>query len=206
MNKTGRPVILGDGADSPNAGAVGDSVLVPLRLQARGSLLKTLTFVTDPAAAERAHRLGVGAEELFSLGADFTPGATGPFQARCRVVSLHNGFFRLAGPAGKGMRLCIGKSAVLRTGNLDILVCCTPGGTGDLNFYRAFGLDPAAYQLVVVKACTSFRETYASLAADIMVADSEGAAANDLNRLPFSRIPRIGFYPFDPTTRTDDGV
>ena len=106
----------------------------------------------------------------------------------------------------KGMRLCIGKSAVLRTGNLDILVCCTPGGTGDLNFYRGFGLDPADYRLVVVKACTSFRETYASLAAEILVADSEGAAANDLGRLPFSRIPRIGFYPFDPATRTDGGA
>jgi microcystin degradation protein MlrC len=111
------------------------------------------------------------------------------------VKSLHNGRFRLVGPAGKGMRLNLGLTAVLTTGNATILVCETPSMCGDLGFYRTFGLDPEMFQLVVVKANTSFRENYESLAASIHMADTPGAASADLTALPYKKLPKT-LYPF----------
>lgn len=191
------PVVLAEPADSPNAGAVGDSVEILMRLMERGENIKAATVVMDIAAAEKARREGVGSTALYRLGASCTPKMPGPAELNCKVISVHKGKFRMAGPAGKGLVMDIGKTAVLRSGNTDILVCERPGGTGDLNFYRGFGIEPTEYDLIVVKANTSFREVYTPIAADIFIADTYGAAAADFTVLPFNRLDKGNFYPFN---------
>jgi len=51
------------------------------------------------------------------------------------------------------------------------------------------------YDLVVVKANTSFRVGYANIAGEIYEADTPGAAAADLLRLPFRKHSRR-LYPW----------
>ncbi len=196
MNDSKKPVLLVDAADSPNAGAVGDSVAVVLKLLKRGSSIRAATIVTDPDAVLKAFEVGIGNKAMFRIGAGLTPGMPGPLEAEAYVQSLHDGIFTLEGPAGRGMAIQIGRSAVLKVGTIDILVCQNPGGTGDPQIYRHFGIEPFFYQLLVVKANTSFREPYAPIAADVCVANTPGAAAADLVSLPFQRIPKDRFYPF----------
>jgi len=191
-NKTGKPIVLGDAADSPNAGAPGDSVYVIGKLLESGLAVKTLTCVADCAAAEAAFDKGAGAALRLKLGGRLTPGLTS-VEGEFTVRSLHSGSFRMAGPAGKGIRVRLGKTAILETGNVTILVCGTPVMCGDLNFFRSFGLEPQEYELVVVKANTSFRENYETLAASIHMADTPGAASADLKALPYKNLPD-GFY------------
>ncbi len=109
--------------------------------------------------------------------------------------SLHEGEFRqeVVGHTGQVSRL--GRSAVLRFGNLDVLVCGAIVAPGDPQLYRAFGIEPLMYDLVVVKANTSFRVGYAKIAGEIYEADTPGAAAPDLLRLPFRKFPR-SLYPW----------
>lgn len=196
-NESGRPVVLAEPSDSPNGGAVGDSVEVIRKIKELDSHLKTVTFVTDPAAAKRAHELGEGKRAVFSIGAAYTPDMQGPIELECSVISLHKGTFRLAGPAGKGLRLNIGTTAVLRHGNMDIMVCERPGAIGDVNFYKSFGMDPSQYDMVVVKANTSFRESYKHIAEEIYIADTYGAGSGNLTELPFKIIDKNNFYPFN---------
>ena len=68
-----KTVVLVDSADSPNGGAVGDSVAVALRLQERGSNLISGMFVKDEEAVEKAFSVGVGNSAEFELGAKYTP-------------------------------------------------------------------------------------------------------------------------------------
>lgn len=149
--------------------------------------------------AEKAHTEGAGSTGVYSLGASCTPGMPGPVVLECTVKSVHSGKFRMAGPAGKGLTLDIGRTAVLSCGTTDIMVCERPGGTGDLNFYRNFGIDPVDYDLVVVKANTSFREVYTPIASEIFIADTYGAAAADFTVLPFHKLHKDNFYPFNRT-------
>ena len=111
------------------------------------------------------------------------------------VRSLHDGTFLQEGPAGRGMAQTIGRTAVLRFGTLDVVVCEWTAGNGDPQLYRAFGIEPTLYDLVLVKANTSFRAGYSRFAEVICETDTPGAAAANVEQLPFERVPRT-IYPW----------
>jgi microcystin degradation protein MlrC len=71
---------------------------------------------------------------------------------------------------------------------------------GDPQLYRGFGIEPLMYDLVVVKANTSFRVGYAKIADEIYEADTPGAAAPDLLRLSFRRLTER-IYPWMDDTK-----
>ena len=195
-NTTGQPVILSESADSPNGGCVGDSPVVAMRLLERGSTLRAGMFVVDPAAAEKAFAIGVGGVAEFSVGAGFTPGMPGPLKAEGRVLSLHDGNFRLEGPANRGGQGVLGRCAVVRFGTVDILLCPKCSSSGDPQLFRHFGIEPTLYDLIVVKANTSFRLPYGKFTNLIYCADTIGAGASNLKRLQWQKLPK-GLYPFE---------
>lgn len=195
-NTSGKPVILADSADSPNGGAVGDSPVVAMRLLERGSTLKAGMFVVDPEAVKKAFELGVGGEAEFYVGAGFTPGMPGPLKAHGRVCSLHDGYFTREGPAERGAISYIGNAAVVRFGTVDILLCEKGGSSGDPQYFRHFGIEPSLYDLIVVKANTSFRVPYGKISDLIYVADTPGAGASNLKQMEWKKLPK-GLYPLD---------
>ncbi|MBQ3549298.1 MAG: M81 family metallopeptidase [Oscillospiraceae bacterium] len=191
-----KPVILVDSADSPNGGAVGDSVAVALRLRERGSRLRAAMFVKDPQAVEQAFAVGVGNRAEFTVGAKYTAHVPGPMVAVGRVRSLHDGIVRREGPVNPGEVFSVGRAAVLSFDNLDVLVCHAPAAPGDPQLLRHFGIEPKLYDLVVVKANASFRAAYCAFAGEICYADTPGAGAANLHRFRWQHLPR-GLYPFD---------
>lgn len=191
-----KPVILVDSADSPNGGAVGDSVAVALRLQERGSKLRAAMFVKDPEVVAQAFVVGVGNSAQFTLGAKFTADVPGPLVAVGKVRSLHDGKVMREGPVNRGEPFCVGKAAVITFGNMDVLVCEAPAVPGDPQLFRHFGIEPILYDLVVVKANASFRAAYCAFSGEICYADTPGAGAANLKRFRWKHLPK-GMYPFD---------
>ncbi|MBR5738683.1 MAG: M81 family metallopeptidase [Lachnospiraceae bacterium] len=193
---TPKPVVLADAADSPNGGAVGDSVTEALRIYERGSAIRAGLFVKDPEAVKQAFEVGVGNRAVFEIGGKFTPGADGPLRAEGLVKTLSDGEFMMEGPAGRGAVRWVGKAAVIRIGNMDIMVCERPVSSGDPQLFRHFGIEPTLLDLIVVKANTSFLVPYGKFAGTICYADTPGAGAPNLRRLVFKNLPK-NFYPFD---------
>ena len=191
-----KPVILVDASDSPNGGAPGDSVIIALELLKRNSQLKTGMFVKDPEAVEKAFEVGVGNSAEFTIGGKFSPGMPAPLKAMATVRSLHDGFFRQEGPSGRGFPNHIGKTAVVSVGNMDIMLCCQPTASGDPQLLRHFGIEPTLYDLVVVKANTSFRAAYTPFAGEIYYADTPGVCASNLKYFDWHNLPK-NLYPFD---------
>ncbi len=202
VNTTGKPVLLVDAADSPNGGAVGDSCAVALRLMERGSKLRAGMFIVDPASVALAFQTGVGNKAEFSVGAGFTKGMPGPLKAEGLVRSLHDGWFRLEGKAGRGTPAWLGKTAVVSFGNIDVVLCHRGTSSGDPQILRHFGVDPALCDLVVVKANTSFREPYSYISDLIYFADTPGAGASNLKAMAWEKLP-AGLYPFAEVTCPD---
>lgn len=194
-NTSGKPVILSEAADSPNGGCVGDSVVVAMRLLERNSRLRAGLPVVDPDSVEKAFCVGVGNKGRFCVGAGFTPGMPGPLKAEGTVLSLHDGAFRLEGPANRGKLVTLGKCAVVRFGNIDILLSTKGGASGDPQLLRHFGIEPSLYDLIVVKANTSFRLPYGKISDLIYCADTVGAGASNLKQLTWHNLPE-GLYPF----------
>ncbi len=194
-NDTGKCVIVSEFADSPNGGCVGDSVAIPLRLLERGSKLRVGVPVVDPKAVERAFELGVGATGEFTVGAAYTPNVPGPIKAKGTVLSLHDGRFIAEGPANRGADCDIGPSAVVRFGTVDILLQSYGCASGEPQLLRHFGIEPSLYDMVVVKANTSFRLPYGKISPLIYCADTPGAGAANLTRFHWKKLPS-GMYPF----------
>lgn len=191
-----KPVILVDSADSPNGGAVGDSVAVALRLRERGSKLRTAMFVKDPEVVAQAFSVGVGNSAEFAVGAKFTADVPGPMVAVGKVRSLHDGQVRREGPVNRGEAFSVGRAAVISFGSMDVMVCEAPAAPGDPQLLRHFGIEPKLYDLVVVKANASFRASYCAFAGEICYADTPGAGAANLKRFNWKHLPK-GLYPFD---------
>jgi len=194
-NTTGKPVLLIDAADSPNGGAVGDSPAVALRLMERGSNLRAGMFIIDPASVELAFKSGVGNKAAFSVGAGYTKGMPGPLKAEGLVRSLHDGWFRQEGKAGRGAAVYLGKTAVVSFGNIDVVLCHQAFATGDPQILRHFGVEPTLCDLVVVKANTSFREPYSTISDLVYFGDTPGAGASNLQAMTWENLPE-GLYPF----------
>lgn len=191
---TPKPVILVDSADSNNAGAPGDSMAVAARILTRTEQPRSATVVSDRAASHLAHQLGVGATAEFTIGGQ-TDNRAPRITATGYIRSLHDGTFRPEGVGSAGSTIRLGRSAVIQFGNLDVLVCEVISGNGDPQLYRAFGIEPTLYDLVVVKANTSFRARYSAFAGTIVDADTPGAAAARVIDLPFEHLTR-DLYPW----------
>lgn len=194
-NKTGKPVLLADSADSPNGGCVGDSPAVAMRVLERGSKLRTGVFIVDPTAVARAFELGVGTTAEFSVGAGYTKGMPGPLKAEGYVRSLHDGWFRLVGKSGRGSAVNIGKVAVVVFDTVYVVLAERCAASGDPGLLRGFGVDPELCDLVVVKANTSFREPYSYISDLVYVGDTPGAGASNLQAMPWDKMP-MDIYPF----------
>lgn len=196
-NKSEKPVVLVDSADSPNAGATSDSAAVIEYLIPYRDLLKCAVAVTDVPAVEKAVKLGVGAVSDFMLGATKAPKLSKPVLVKdAKVVSIHEGVFYSFGPQDKGFERYIGKTVVLKAGKIWINVSSSGKFEGDLNFYRSFGIDPESCDLVSVKACTSFRAGYEPISYEICNTDTPGSAGGVLTELPFKKRP-VPMYPFE---------
>ena len=199
-NPEEKPVILVDSADSPNAGACGDSAAVLEELLPYRDQMRMAFSVNDAAAVEKAFALGIGAKSDFELGASLAPRLSRPVLVRDAVVrSLHDGVFYLGGPAERGQRRSLGRSAVLQAGEILILITVRGQNNGDLQFYRSFGIEPTLCRLVCVKACSSFRAGYEPVSALICNTATPGAAGPVLTALPFEKLPKP-FYPLQEIT------
>ena len=201
-NKSGKPIILVDSADSPNAGACGDSAFVVQKLLPYKDELRCAVAVLDKKAVEQAFALGVGGVADFWLGATIAPKISKPVLVQgAKVRSLHDGNYFFYGPQERGVERSAGKTAVLQVGKMLIHIA-EQGARGDVAFYRSFGIEVEFCDLVSVKACTSFRAGYTAIAHEICNADTLGSAGGVLNDLPYEKRP-TPMFPFEDITKAD---
>lgn len=202
-NKTGKPVILVDSADSRGAGSTADSAAVLEYLLPYKDQLKCALGVTDAEAVKKAFEVGVGERADFTLGASIAKELSKPVKIENALVrSLHNGYFTHIGPIAKGGVSYCGKVAVLQVGSILIQVSTASRTERDIGFFRGFGIDPELCDLVSVKACTSFRAAYEPISAEICNTATPGAAGTVLTELPYKHRP-VPMYPFEEITEKD---
>lgn len=202
-NKTGKPIVLVDSADSRGAGSTADSAAVLEKLLPYADRLRCAVGVSDAPAVQKAFEVGVGNRADFTLGATVAPKLSAPVTVKGALVkSLHEGHFTFHGPIWRGGTGYCGKVAVLQVGKILIQVSTDSRREGDRGFFSGFGIDLQFCDLVSVKACTSFRAGYTSIAAEICNTATPGAAGTVLTELPYQKRP-VPMYPFEEIDETN---
>lgn len=196
-NTTGKMVVLNDFADSSNAGAIGDSAEVLAHILAKKSDVRALMYINDPELALRCRKVGVGNPICDKMGG-WCSTLYPPVAFEGTVKALFDGKMNIV----KGNVTDFGPSAVIQVRNTIVIVTTRHHLNGRLGLYRCYGYDPVNFDMVVVKACTSFRAAYGPLTDLIYPADTVGPASSNLLAFPFEHISKK-FYPF---TDSDDFV
>jgi microcystin degradation protein MlrC len=192
----GGTVVLSESADSTGSGSPGDSVAVLSRLLALGVRARCLVPVVDPPAVAAAIAAGVGAELTVVVGGRLDPRWSHPVTVTGRVRTLSDGRFMSSDLKSRGTEWQRGRTAVIDTGAIAIVVTEQPAFTVDPAFYRSLGLEPADARIVVVKSPLQFRDGYGGLATAMWVVDTPGPSTANLHRLPWNQLSRP-LFPFD---------
>lgn len=204
----GGPVLLVDSADSPSAGACGDSsTLLRAIIEAYPDRdTRVLLTLVDPQAA-RIGRSQTGSRVSVDLGGSFDRKRFVPVRFGGVARHVQNTTVRFGAGVGDGLTAELGDVTVIEGDDgpdsapgLSVMVMSRPVACYDPEIYRVAGLSPEGASVVVVKSATNFRWTYGSFARGWIYVDSPGAATPNLKSLPFSRIPR----PLSPWDEVSD--
>lgn len=184
-----RPFVVSDYGDRTNAGAPGDSTVVLHSLSERFSDIKAAVPLTDPWAVKVAARAGVGTEVSLTLGARFTTGLFEPYRLTGTVKRISDGRFRIKGPMMAGQTAYSGKTVVLESRNLHLVITSRPARTQDTNFYESLDLKVAEFDAVFVKSGNHFQLSYDGVATPLK-ADTPGLGVYRADHMPpTSRAP-----------------
>jgi len=186
-------VVLMDAADAPSSGASGDGNSILAEMVRQQFARTALIPVVDAPAVEAAFAAGVGAEITVPLGGQCDPARFQPVTLRCRVRLLSDGEFR---SESFGWPWNSGRTAVLQSGGLTLVVGSRPVSLFDRAWFWAHGQDPRRFGAVVVKSPHCERRMFAEWAARVLVVDAPGSTSANVRALGHVRCPRP-MFPLD---------
>ncbi len=188
-----RPVVFTDAADATSSGATGDSNVILKALRDSGTEKRILAQIVDAPAAAAAHAAGVGAEIEVTLGGRCDPGRYTPMPVRAKVRHLWDGEARLE---TSGVPLEGGPTAVLTYDTVTVVVLSKTVSLFDRAMYFASGLDPATFDLIIVKSPHVEHHMYDAWVAKNFNVDAPGSTSADLKSLGHTICARP-MYPLD---------
>jgi microcystin degradation protein MlrC len=186
------PVTFTDAADAPSSGASGDSNRILADLVRSGYRGRAILPIVDAPAARRAHEAGTGARLRVPLGGTIDPGRFPPLELEVEVERLGDGEYR---HEVSRMPAHAGPTAVLRHGNIRIVVVTHPVFMMDRAIFLAHGLDPEQADIIVVKS-PGAAVRYFTFACRNYVLDIPGATSANLGSLGHRVCPRP-MFPLD---------
>ena len=183
-----KPVAIVEPSDNPLSGGVGDTTGLLRALLNHGVHQPTVfAFFWDPDLAARCR---AGERVQVNLGARLSDVWGPPVALQGEVERVTEGRFRNAGPMEKGLEVNLGRTAVLRTGELRIIVTSSCQAPNDVEYFRLHGIEIQQMKLVCAKAKNHFRAAFTPLVERIIDVDTVGPAMADLSRLPWRHVPR----------------
>ena len=187
------PVIFTDAADATSSGASGDSNTIIKALRAADYGKRVLAPIIDAPAAAAAHRAGVGAEIEVALGGSIDPRRFPQMSVKARVKLLSDGAARLETMKAP---LQAGPTAVLTFANFTVVVMSRSVSLFDRAMYFANGLDPADFDLIVVKSPHTEHHMFDAWSEKNFNIDAPGATSANLKSLGHTICARP-IYPLD---------
>lgn len=185
LRRTAKPAAILEPSDNPLSGGVGDTTAL-LRALLEAQLPAVFAFFWDPelvARCERGKRLRV------ELGGRLARTWGPPVPLDAEVERITDGRFRNAGPMERGLEVNLGRTALLRAGDLRVIVTSACVAPNDAEYFRLHGIELRALELVCAKAKNHFRAAFGALFDPIVEVDTPGPAAANLAALPFRNLP-----------------
>jgi microcystin degradation protein MlrC len=195
------PVVMLDHYDNCASGGTMDTTDT-LREIIRQDLDDVVFFgIYDPDAVEQAVEAGVGATVTLSIGAKLPmpqlPVASSPLTVTGTVQTISSGAFRLKGGLTPGLQIYMGRTAVLDTGKVQIVLLSRHIEPTAQEMLQVLGIDPARKAFVAIKSRVHWRADLGKIAREIVECAGVGVCTSDYGQLKFHKVRRPVF-PLDP--------
>lgn len=175
------PVVVADTGDNINGGAPGDTTwLVHAALRSPSG--RFLATIADPNAL--ALMKGEGPVSL-TLGGAASPRSGEPIRGVVEVLRVSDGVFSNVGPMARGARVDMGGAAWVRIGRVDIVIQGVAVQPNDPGMFTSLGLDPADYDVLVLKGAAALRAGWSHYTDQFVFAGTPGETDSVLERLRY---------------------
>lgn len=190
------PVVLADVADNVGAGSSADGTAILAELLRRG-VPSALVTINDPEAVERAFEAGLGGGFSGLIGGKTDDFHGEPVFVEGEVIRLlADGRIRYHGPYMPGQPHDMGRTAVVRTGGVDIVLTSNRTPPFDRAYLTALHLDPVTYRIIVAKSAVAWQAAFGSLARQAIAVDAPGITTARIETLRYRNVRRPVF-PLD---------
>ena len=194
------PVVLVEPADNIGGGAPGDATTILAELVSR-NFEHSVAIINDPVCIAALEEIAIGDSIRLSIGGKSSRLTDGPLELDVQLQSRSDGKFTLEDhhshmAAGVGIHVDMGPSAVVRHGNVTILLTTLKTPPFDLGQLRSQGIEPETCSVVNIKAAVAHRRTWDPITAHSYTVDTPGPCSSDVTRLPFQNVVRPVF-PLD---------
>jgi len=198
------PIVLVDHGDNTASGGTQDVMSVVKEAMRQGLEDVVAGPICDPAAVARIVSAGTAASVTLDLGGRIDMPQLNlkgtPLTVTGKVARITDGEFTVTGPMATGTRVRMGRTAVLDTGAMQIVVSEQRAEPFDLGVFTHAGIDPRRKRYVLIKSRQHFRAGFEPIARHIVLCDGDGVTSSDLTLFDY-RKRRRPLYPFETDLR-----
>ena len=195
-------VIVNESSDNPGSGCPGDGTHLLRELVKRNLPGSLFMFIVDPETAAQAHGVGVGGKFRARVGGKTAAVCGAPIALDVEVLALADGNFCYVSPQNYGVAVTIGKTARLRTGNVEIVVATECSQSFDDRPLYITGAEITDYRIVCIKSAGHFRAYFQGRAGLIVPCEMPGLRSSDLRTYPYQNVRRP-VYPLDEISQEE---
>jgi microcystin degradation protein MlrC len=194
------PIVLVDHGDNTASGGTQDVMSVVAEVMKQGLDDVVAGPICDPAAVARIVSAGTAASVSLDIGGRIDMPQLNlkgqPLHVSGKVTRITDGEFTVTGPMATGMRIRMGRTAVLDTGAMQLVVSERRAEPFDLGVFTHAGIDPRRKRYVLIKSRQHFRAGFEPIARHIVLCDGDGVTSSDLTLFDY-RKRRRPLYPFE---------
>ena len=198
---TDGPILLIDHADNCASGGTQDTMAVVAEVMRQKLEGVAVGAIRDPEAVQKMIAAGVGARVTLPLGGKMDMPSIGrkgePLEVTGTVKVISNGEFVVQGPMYTGVKMNMGKTAVLDTGAVQFVVIENNHEPFDLGMFRSVGIEPTAKRFLLLKSRIHYRAGFKPIAKHIVECNGTGVTGSDYSQFKFEKVRRP-IYPLDP--------
>ena len=200
------PIVLLDHADNTASGGTQDTTAVLAEVVSQGLEDVAMFAIYDPTVVDEMFAAGEGAQITVSLGGKSDMPSIGrvgePLEVTGTVASLTDGSFEITVAMGRGTLANMGRSALLDTGKVQIVIISRHTEPNDLGHFRSFGVEPTEKRYLILKSRIHYRAGFAPIAKHTIPCSGVGVTSSDNSLFLFENVRRP-IYPLDPHCPAD---
>ena len=194
------PIVLVDHGDNTASGGTQDVMSVIAEAMKQGLDDVVAGPICDPTAVARIVDAGTAASVSIDLGGRIDMPQLNlkgrPLPVTGKVARITDGEFTVTGPMATGMRIRMGRTAVIDTGGMQVVVSENRCEPFDLGVFTSVGIDPRRKTYVLIKSRQHFRAGFEPIARHIVLCDGDGVTSSDLRLFDYRR-RRTPLHPFE---------